>query len=101
VRRSDFTDQEAAEIERMGFWRLELGFTRSEVLGLVRTAVLDAQAAGHEGRAILAYVALVCPLLPGSGEIRAWHRERNRILGRVRRSKESYRERQQQLALAL
>jgi hypothetical protein len=69
---------------------LDLGFTRSEIVGRVRAHVLDGAMAGYAGRQLFAYLDLVNPLLPGSRESRIWHRERRRILGRVKRTREPY-----------
>jgi hypothetical protein len=76
---------------------LELGFTGPEIRSRLRTAILDGLAAGYDGRKLFVYLRVVNPLIPGSRESRAWNRERRRILGRVRRHREAFLERQDYL----
>jgi hypothetical protein len=71
---------------------LELGYTTAEVVGMVRAAAMDGAELGHSGKALLSYLSIRCPLLPGSNEMRTWGRERRRLVGRLVRCRESRRE---------
>jgi hypothetical protein len=64
---------------------------RRAVRGEVLAAALRARELGHEGRALLVYLALVCPYCPGEREYRAWAQGRRDLVGRVRRRREPVR----------